>query len=106
MIKFDNSVILVLNGMEKYNFFKDILGDDLLYDFKEVKNNKDYIFGLKVSKVFVEESNFIVLIENLKTDKIEENLRKNNRKFKKEKTDNKNIISFYDLDCHIFKIVD
>ena len=106
MIKFDNSVILVLNGREEYKFYRDILGKEIIYNFAELEKNEDYIFGVKVFKIFVEDSRFIIFIKNLEIDKVECNLIEKNVEFKVKKTKDEKIIFLKDLEGHNLQIIE
>lgn len=105
MITFENSVILVLSGIENYEFYKVNFGEEILYKFSKTKNIKEYIFGIKVFKIFVKENSFTIVLKNLEIDKVEFNLIENNIEYEMKKTDYGKIIHLNDLEGHTIELL-
>lgn len=97
MIKVNNSTILVLSGKKQFNFYKDILGEDIIYNFGVLEND---IFGVKVDNITITHDDFIIILWKMNIMNIIKNLNLFNVKYEYK---DKNLI-FKDLDGHLIKI--
>lgn len=103
MIKFKNSVILVLFGEKNFEFYNKVFGEKILCKFDLNNLTKDKSFGVVVNEIIIKQKIIKLYFYNLDKYTIIKNLKDNNIKFQYKK--NSNILIFNDLEGHIINVI-